>query len=411
MGLNVNSTRLAAISDNIANSATYGYKRTEVDFSSMVVNQRPSIYTAGGVRSSVYKAVSDQGSLISTGRATDIAVNGAGLIPVTTSQGINAPAAEREFLMVSTGGFSPDAEGFLRTTSGLYLLGWPVDANGNALTSGRTSQTGLQPVSISDGIFAAEPTSQMNLGVNLPADRSQIATGESIDLPVEYFDQLGLPQTLTIAYTPGADGEWSATITDNATGDLVGGIDLRFGPDGLLETINANNNATYDPVSGNLAFATSAGPISAFIGRSGENGGLTQLGATFSPFDVQSNGSPVGELQSVDITPDGFVQAIYDTGVRRTLFQIPVASVTNPDGLTAVDNQAFARSADSGDIYLWNAGDGPTGEIAGFTLMESTTDIAAELTALIETQRAYSSNAKIIQTVDEMLQETTNLKR
>jgi flagellar hook protein FlgE len=216
---------------------------------------------------------------------------------------------------------------------------------------------------------------------------------------------------LTISYTPGADGEWSATITDNATGDLVGGIDLRFGPDGLLETINANNNATYDPVSGNLAFATSAGPISAFIGRSGENGGLTQLGATFSPFNVQSNGSPVGELQSVDITPDGFVQAIYDTGVRRTLFQIPVASVTNPDGLTAVDNQAFARSADSGDIYLWNAGDGPTGEIAGFTLMESTTDIAAELTALIETQRAYSSNAKIIQTVDEMLQETTNLKR
>ena len=43
--------------------------------------------------------------------------------------------------------------------------------------------------------------------------------------------------------------------------------------------------------------------------------------------------------------------------------------------------------------------------------MESTTDIASELTQLIETQRAYSSNAKIIQTVDEMLQETNNIIR
>ncbi len=62
-------------------------------------------------------------------------------------------------------------------------------------------------------------------------------------------------------------------------------------------------------------------------------------------------------------------------------------------------------------MYLWDAGAGPVGGVAGYSLMESTTDIAAELTDLIETQRAYSSNAKIVQTVDEMLQETTNLKR
>jgi flagellar hook protein FlgE len=62
-------------------------------------------------------------------------------------------------------------------------------------------------------------------------------------------------------------------------------------------------------------------------------------------------------------------------------------------------------------MFLWDAGSGPTGGIEGFALEQSTTDIATELTQLIQTQRAYSSNAKIIQTVDEMLQETTNLKR
>ncbi|MEL7112748.1 MAG: flagellar basal body rod C-terminal domain-containing protein, partial [Pseudomonadota bacterium] len=79
--------------------------------------------------------------------------------------------------------------------------------------------------------------------------------------------------------------------------------------------------------------------------------------------------------------------------------------------LTALDGQAYSVSGDSGSLYLWDAGTGPVGAVSGFSLMESTTDIASELTDLIETQRAYSSSAKIVQTVDEMLQETTNLKR
>ncbi|MDP0995389.1 flagellar basal body rod C-terminal domain-containing protein, partial [Klebsiella pneumoniae] len=64
-----------------------------------------------------------------------------------------------------------------------------------------------------------------------------------------------------------------------------------------------------------------------------------------------------------------------------------------------------------GPMFLWDAGDGPTGDLMGFTREESATDIANELTNMIQTQRAYSSNAKVIQTVDEMLQETTNIKR
>jgi len=71
----------------------------------------------------------------------------------------------------------------------------------------------------------------------------------------------------------------------------------------------------------------------------------------------------------------------------------------------------FCLSPDSGPLYLWDAGNGPTGSVVGYAREESTSDIAQELTQLIQTQRAYSSNAKVIQTVDEMLQETTNIKR
>jgi len=113
----------------------------------------------------------------------------------------------------------------------------------------------------------------------------------------------------------------------------------------------------------------------------------------------------------LEISEEGFLQAIYDTGFRRTIYQVPVAEVANYKGLSAAGNQAFQVTQDSGDVYFWDAGDGPAGLVVGFSLTESTTDIAGELTDLIQTQRAYSSNAKIIQTVDEILQETTDIIR
>ncbi len=90
---------------------------------------------------------------------------------------------------------------------------------------------------------------------------------------------------------------------------------------------------------------------------------------------------------------------------------MPLVDVPNVNGLTAGSGQTYQLSLDSGPMFLWDAGTGPTGSVAGFAREESTTDVAAELTQLITTQRAYSSNAKVIQTVDEMLQETSNIKR
>ena len=108
---------------------------------------------------------------------------------------------------------------------------------------------------------------------------------------------------------------------------------------------------------------------------------------------------------------NGFVRANFDIGITRTIYQIPLIDLPNPNGLISEDNQMYRTSADSGSIFLWDAGDGPTGDIVSNALEESATDVAGELTQLIQTQRAYSSNAKVIQTVDEMLQETTNIKR
>jgi flagellar hook protein FlgE len=425
MGLNSNSSRLSAISDNIANSSTYGYKRSQVDFSSMVLQQQSSAYAAGGVRVTAFKDIAATGSLISTGNATDLAVSGRGLVPVTDNTGVNSLSSERSLMMLPTGSFYADESGNLRTQSGLFLLGWPANSDGEIGNVSRNSGTDLEPVNIAASQYTASPTSRIELGINLPADATTAGgTGESYTLPIEYFDNLGRAQTLSLEFSPnvpasGSSNAWSVEIFDSA-GDpavSIGDLAINFSDSavngGRIDTggVTASNGATYDDATGTVTLNLPHGDVEVFIGRPNDSAGITQLSANFSPTSVSKDGAPIGDLQSVEIDENGYLQAIYNTGFRRTLYQIPVGDVPNMNGLKALDGQAFRVSAESGNLYLWDAGTGPVGSIEGYALMESTTDIAAELTDLIETQRAYSSSAKIVQTVDEMLQETTNLKR
>lgn len=423
MGLNASATRLSTISDNIANSGTAGYKRSQVEFSSMVLEQRTSAYSAGGVTVDTFKDVAATGSLITTGNATDIAVAGRGLFPVTNGTGVNTLPNQRELMLLPTGSFTPDQNGNLRTQSGLFLLGWPADANGEIGAISRNSGIDLEPVNISTSQFTASPTANIEMGINIPADATNAgAPGTPFDVPIEYYDNLGRAQSLTMTFTPnvpgtGASNAWTAQIFDNAGDPAVSVADLALTFNdtptngGSVATASASAGATYDPATGRVSLNLAHGPVEMFIGRPNDTAGIRQLSAPFSPSAVSKDGAPIGDLQSVEVDEQGYLQAVYDTGFRRTLYQIPVGDVPNMNGLAARDAQAFAISAESGNIYFWDADTGPVGGMAGYALMESTTDIAAELTDLIETQRAYSSNAKIVQTVDEMLQETTNLKR
>jgi len=419
-GLAANATRLATISDNIANSGTYGYKRAEADFQSFVITNSNSsgTYSAGGVRASTNRLIAEQGSLVSTSNATDIAISGNGFIPVTTEVSIDGTMGDQPLMMTTTGSFYTDADGILKTDSGLVLLGWPAEADGTIATYARDTMTGLEPVVINSNQTAGDPTTKINLGVNLPAEGAT----EVLPLSVEYFGNLGTSESLNVTFTPDAvaPNTWVMSITDSASaGAIIGEYTIVFddsrGSGGTLSTVTPTVNnpatATYNATDGTLALTVDGGPIEMTIGKPGDTNGLTQLSDTFAPTSITKDGSPVGNLTSVEIADNGYVTATYDTGFTRTIYQIPLVDVPNANGLTSLGNQTYQVSPDSGSFFLWDAGDGPTGTIEGFAREGSTTDVAAELTDLIQTQRAYSSNAKVIQTVDEMLQETTNIKR
>jgi flagellar hook protein FlgE len=422
-GLNANATRLAAISDNIANSSTYGYKRVQADFNSMVIQTRGGTsYSAGGVRASSQRLIDERGPLISTSNPTDIAVSGGGMLPVTTLVDVNNDNGEYPLMLMTTASFRPNDEGLLVSEAGHVLMGWPAQVDGTIPSYPRDTVAGLEPVRVNGNQFAGDPTTAISLGVNLPATETVAgAAGNAQDLSIEYFGNLGTSETLDISFTPtvpasGASNEWTMTIRDSASGGAtVGEYVLTFsgnrGDGGTLQSVSVISGGAYDPASGEIALNLAGGPLSLDIGVLGDPAGMTQLSDSFAPVSISKNGSPVGNLVSVEVDPNGYLHAIYDTGFTRKIYQIPLVAVPNPNGLVALPNQAYRISPESGPFFLWDAGDGPTGEVIGFAREESATDVAAELTQLIQTQRAYSSNAKVIQTVDEMLQETTNIKR
>ncbi|MEE3358924.1 MAG: flagellar hook-basal body complex protein [Pseudomonadota bacterium] len=421
-GLTANASKLSSISDNIANSATYGYKRVETDFHSMVMTNSGGTYTAGGVRATSQRVVDQSGSLVSTSNATDMAVRGRGFLPVAEASDIEAGNGAPQMQLITTGSFRTDANGYLVTETGLVLLGWPASTDGTVPVFPRDTSDGLEPVQINVNQFSGEPTTRVSLGLNLPATETySTASGDPLNLSVEYYDNLGVSETIDINFTPvllasGASNTWRMEITDSATGGtLIGEYELVFDDSrssgGTLLSVNTLSGGAYDPSSGSFVANVASGPIEVSIGNIGENDGITQLSDSFAPLNISKDGSPVGNMTSVEIDENGFVHAYFDTGITRTIYQVPLVDLPNPNGLIALDNQVYIPSPESGSYFLWNAADGPTGDIVSYAREESTTDVASELTNLIQTQRAYSSNAKVIQTVDEMLQETTNIKR
>ncbi|MEM6622746.1 MAG: flagellar hook-basal body complex protein [Pseudomonadota bacterium] len=432
-GLSANSTRLAVISDNIANSNTNGYRRTDVDFSSLVTASSGGSFSAGGVTVSTFRDVASSGTLVTSNSSTDIAVSGSGLLPVTQLSAVDLPNSQRPFQMVATGSFRQNEDGFLVTPGELALQGWPTDADGTLTAAvARDTPSSLEPVRLSAFLTAADSTTRIELGVNLPAEETIAGeSGLTIESPIEYFDAIGLQHQLLIEYIPtvpgaGASNAWTLRMTDSATAGVVGEFDLLFngtrnGPGQLISATpsagnpvdpnGAGTTATFNAVTGAATINVVDGPIEVQLQSTAFGTGLSQLAAPFTPNGLSKNGAPAGNLQGLEIDSNGILAGVYDTGQRRALYQIPLGAVPNPNGLRALDNQAFEISPESGDIFFFDAGDGPAGEISGFALQLSTVDVAEELTDMIVTQRAFSSNATVIRTVDEMLQETTSLKR
>ena len=217
-GLTAQSSAIGAISDNITNVNTIGYKGTQVDFQTLVTVQTSStFYSAGGVQSRPRQDTGVQGLLQSSTSQTDIAISGNGFFVVNEA---SQPTLSNEFLFTRAGSFFQDDEGFLRNTSGYYLQAWPTTADGTVTTNNTSLTIPNQNVISTDFLATvnlnrvggtATATTEIGIGANLP---STATDGDTHKTDVQFFDTLGNANTTSFLYTRGnRDNEWDVEVT------------------------------------------------------------------------------------------------------------------------------------------------------------------------------------------------------
>ncbi len=144
-------------------------------------------------------------------------------------------------------------------------------------------------------------------------------------------------------------------------GDSLGNVQLNFGTSGLTQFANSN--------------------------------GTTQVSA------LQQNGFAAGQLQSISVDSENQISGVFSNGQTIPLAQITLASFNGPDQLQSLNGQAFAATADSG-APLFDA----SGKVVGSSLESSNVDISTQFSNLIVAQQAYSANARVMTTANQMIQ-------
>ncbi len=411
--LNAQSQAISMISDNIANSSTVGYKATSASFSSLVTqNYYGSSYASGGVSVTDNRNVALQGLIESSTVSTNLALDGGGFF-VVSQVGNDASA---DIAYTRNGEFSADKDGYLSTSSGYVLMGYRVDADGNALNGDVFSVDDLTAIDVDIVSGLAQSSSEITLSAGLPADA---AVGASVSLDVEFYDSLGVAHSTTLTYTKTATNEWQMSYGDAVNPDdssVVTGTSsgttytLTFNTDGTLSTVSPS------PVELTFTVITSGAADISLTLDIQDSGSLTQYAAQDGEIDIELYGLDVdgaryGRYTNVEIDDDGLVTAYFDNGLSLAIYKIPVATFSNPNALQALSNNVFLPTVDSGNYILKDAGEGNAGLIQSSSVESSTVDIADEFSRMIIAQQAYSAASKVVTTADEMIDTLMNAIR
>ena len=433
-GLNANSSAMAVISDNIANVNTTAYKADRSDFEDLVNSQSSrTTYNAGGTRAVTRQLISSQGNIASTTATTDLAIQGDGFFVVSPISNIDSTTPEIAF--TRNGTFYPDEEGYLVNSARNVLRGWPLDANG-AISGPTASIPALVPVNINGISDSVTASTNVALTGNLNSDTTISAAASSgtytagnmaagtvtadATWPVQIVDSLGGTKTLNIALLKSATAnQWNVEVysspASNVTGanGLITSGTLAFTTSGEIDTTNTSAGLLS---AINIPWAASTGLASQSIqlelGQTPTStGAVTQHADNTTLTSTTTDGTTASKLDTLSIDEEGFVTATFKSGAKKKIFQIPLVTFTNPDGLKKYSGGVYKTTQQSGDPTLQQAGSGRAGTLTSSALEASTVDLAREFSNMIITQRAYSASSKIITTADQMLDELISMKR
>ncbi|AQT44280.1 flagellar hook protein FlgE [Bartonella apihabitans] len=441
-GMNAQANRLTGVADNVANVSTAGYKRTDTQFSDLVMPSTRNAYQSGGVTTTVRHDISMQGAGRGTGKPGDIMLEGNGFFRVQDEAGT-------EYL-TRAGSFQRNGQGYLQNAAGFYLL----------------DETGKRVI-IKGGageLMQGKVTENINLTANLQADKKAIKrTGvDKVDFDIKneksyhfkksktIYDEQGTAVDVDFYFTKTDDNTWEiktyvgdqnialATKDQDGKTILKPGTNpedkipktvitgLKFDKEGnLAGLVDSDDNTllgadlntkigldvpNVNKEAGTNKVTTFSTMVNLYNPDKDGKTSLTQIGANFT-FDAEADGYAPGTYKGFSFGTNGEIQVSYSNSQIRTIGTVGLSTVTAPDSLIPLTGTVFQAVPEAGGQTFGHPGEGTFGVLRSGMLEESNADIGDELTDMIEAQRNYTANSKVFQTGSEVMDVIVNLKR
>ncbi len=419
-GIQANGTAMGIIGDNIANSATTGFKASRGEFQDVVASSLKGILGGNqigrGTRLAGVTSIFSQGNLGATSRDSDMAVRGDGFF-VLKNRDTNALNFTRD------GSLRFDDKGRLTSSDGHMIQGYKIDFD-----SGKPGGE-LTDIVFSSNTIPAKGTEQLRINSNLdsrtsinklPFNIEKADSEADMTTVVRIYDTTGTAQSVNMHFYKTSDTTWDWYATaDGAV--LQGGVEgknqqiaagkLVFSNDGKLQRDElTSSNISFRGGQPNQKVDFYFGDaIETRKGTGSE--GATHYGSPSQVFKQVQDGYAGGTLSNFSVDESGTISGTYTNGITRPLAKIALGRFENNEGLFKMGQNRFAEAVLSGAPLIGYANEGGRGAILTKTLENSNVDIASEFVDMIKTQRNFQANAKTVTTSDELLQEVINLKR
>nr|WP_153879641.1 flagellar hook protein FlgE [Citrobacter freundii] len=403
-GLNAAATNLDVIGNNIANSATYGFKSGTASFADMFAGSKVGL----GVKVAGITQDFTDGTTTNTGRGLDVAISQNGFFRMVDSNG--------SVFFSRNGQFKLDENRNIVNMQGLQLTGYPATGTPPTVQQGANPA----PITIPNTLMAAKSTTTASMQINLnstdkvptktpfnPSDADSYNKKGSVTV----FDSQGNAHDMNIFYVKNSNSNiWEVFTQDASTGDPADPAGfMQFSENGVFLGISAT--ATGAPAgtdieitTGQINGATKATFSLSFLNSMQQNTGANNIVAT------NQNGYKPGDLVSYQINDDGTVVGNYSNEQKQLLGQIVLANFANNEGLASQGDNVWAATQSSGVALLGTAGTGNFGKLTNGALEASNVDLSKELVNMIVAQRNYQSNAQTIKTQDQILNTLVNLR-
>ena len=413
-GLIAHGEAISVVGDNIANTSTFGFKRSRANFADVLGGELGAQRLGGGVRLGGTQTMFDQGAITQTGNPLDVAISGPGMFVVKGSSG----GHEGQFY-TRDGRFKLDNQGFVVDARGLHVQGFAINTAGTRATS-----AGDLPLGVRQSPAVATSTANMTLNLdattvaNAGFDSSNPNTTSDYATSTTVFDSLGTAHHVEVYFRAQGNNawEWHAMVDDGELGGTagnqteIGSGQLVFDASGRLDQQSGGaTNVSFTNATANQALTFNFGDDIA-SGGTGLAGSTGFAGAS-SVNAVDVDGRGFGTLTDVVVNDDGTIEGVFDNGDRLDLAQLAIADFASNEGLERAGDGLYFETAASGQALVDVPGNGGRGSVISGALEGSNVDLGTELVTLIAFQRAFQANAKTVTTADEMLAEVSNLKR